>query len=107
MTPPEKSMAAWVIQAVRDVGFPIVVAMALVYMAFAEVPMNVATNRAGIIHVQETLDAHVLTCVSAHVSTQQAIRDSALRTELLMRQICVNTASTDGERTGCFTDGAR
>ena len=102
MTPPDKSMATWVLQAVRDVGFPALVGLALVWMAFADVPANVSSNREGILHLQATLDAHTVVCEAGRQTILEELRASNVRLERLMQQICVNTANSDVSRRGCF-----
>ena len=87
---------------VRDLGFPIVVAIVLLYVILADVPSNVAATRADVALVKAELAKHVetsevyLTRLSTDMQRTQAMLAR------IMQQICVNTSTTTRDREGCF-----
>ena len=104
MTPvmPSDRSLAWYLRIVKELGFPIVVALTLLYVIIADVPSNVAATRAEVTAVRADLTAHMLAseAQAARISNEvQASNDRAAR---IMQQICVNTAQTNQDRLGCF-----
>ncbi len=87
---------------IKELGFPIVVAIMLLYMIVADVPANVAATRRDVLAVRDALAAHVeqselyVTRLSADMQRTNA------QLARIMQQICVNTAQNTQDRSGCF-----
>jgi hypothetical protein len=93
---------SWYVRIIKELGFPIIVAVVLLYVILADVPENVASTRADVRIIRDELAAHSrLSEVSASkISAEvQASNDRLAR---IMQQICVNTAQNNTDRLGCF-----
>lgn len=87
---------------VRDLGFPIVVAIVLLYVILADVPANVAATRADVVAVREELAQHVQTSEVYVTRLSADMQRTNATLARIMQQICVNTATTTQDRSGCF-----
>lgn len=87
---PDKTLTWW-IKMINQVGFPMLVALILLYFVLSDVPTDIRAARA---------DLETLTAAVAH--HQQDTQRNTERLSRIMQQICVNTAQTAVDRERCF-----
>lgn len=87
---------------IRDLGFPIVVAIVLLYVILADVPANVAETRSDVAVVRAELAKHVETSEVYVTRLSSDMQRTQAMLARIMQQICVNTATTTQDREGCF-----
>lgn len=84
----------WWTRAVAQVGFPIAVASALLWLVLSGLPGDIVAARAAIAEVKGDVGA---------LRGDLATHDRETRVlARIMQQICVNTATTPEDRRGCF-----
>lgn len=87
---------------VRDLGFPIVVAIVLLYVILADVPANVAATRRDVVAVRDELAKHVETSEVYVTRLSSDMQRTQAMLARIMQQICVNTSTNTQDREGCF-----
>lgn len=106
MTPTPLSHAdrtlSWYIRAIRDLGFPILVAAILLWVVLKDVPGNAAAARRDVAEARAQLANHMGENRLAMQELSVKTAEQTLRLLRVMQQICVNTAGTADERDRCF-----
>lgn len=88
----------WWTRAVAQVGFPIAVASALLWLVLSGLPGDIVAARSAIAEVKGEVGVirGDLTAYRSEAKVESA------RLGRIMQQICVNTATTPEDRRGCF-----
>lgn len=94
----------WYIKAVQQVGFPILVAAVLLWILINDMPENAKAASRDAALARQAIADHVAENRMAieRISIQHA--EESIRLARIMQQICVNTATTPGERDRCFPE---
>lgn len=87
---------------IKELGFPIIVALVLLYVVLADVPSNVMAIRQDVAAVRSELDAHSAATDAYQSALRAEVQGINDRLARIMQQICVNTATTTIDRRGCF-----
>lgn len=88
----------WWTRAVSQIGFPVLVASALLWLILSGLPGDVIAARSAIAEVQGQM-AVLRSDLTAY---RAETRSDSARLTRIMQQICVNTAQSAEDRRGCF-----
>jgi hypothetical protein len=93
---------SWYARLIKELGFPIVVAVVLLYVIMADVPANVSATRSDVRVIRDELASHVRLSELSAQKISADVQASNDRLARIMQQICVNTAQNNTDRLGCF-----
>lgn len=99
--PPDRAFTSYA-RLIKELGFPIIVALILLYVVLADVPDNVQAIRDDVSAARRELGEHARITETYHISLKADLKGLDDRLARIMQQICVNTAPTPQDRRGCF-----